>query len=105
MGEEDRDLVDFAVQEFLQGELRDFLRLGKRRRVLQRKIRQQLAARSDDKLAGFSTRRDVERLVRIELDRFAKKIGIERAGQALVGAEHDDQFLLHLTLLEERMQL
>ena len=74
-------------------------------RVFQFEISQHVAAGAGEELTRLAAGDDIARFVRIEIRRLAQEIRIQRAGQALVGADDDDQFLLHFADLEERMQL
>src|ERR1043165_2603924 len=95
----------FAGEEFLDGKFRNLLRVGKRWRVFERKIGEQFATRPDDKLPRLRARGHVDRLFPCELNRFAKQVCVQRAGEALVGAENNYELLLHLAHLEQWMQL
>src|SRR4051794_1685057 len=101
MREEHRDFVDLEGEELLDSEARYLFCFGERRSVLERKIREQPAPGSNDELSRFASGRDVECFVSLEFDRLPKQIRVERPGQSLVGAQHDNQLVLYLTLLEE----
>ena len=100
------NLVDFAAEKFLDAELarsplfrrNDGASFSSKSASISRRVRARnwRALRPDD---------DVDRLVRIEIGRLAQQIRIQRAGQSLVGADDDHQFLLHFADLEKRMQL
>jgi len=65
----------------------------KARRVLQLEIGQQLALCSRDELTRFFPGDHKRRFRLIEICRFAKKIGVERACKSLVRADNQDQLL------------
>src|SRR5438132_8269613 len=104
MGEEDGNLVDFAVKEFLRAKFRDRFGFDKRRRVFQLEIGQQLALGARDELPRFSPGDHKCRLGRVKVRRLSKKIRVQRSGQSVVGSDDPDELFFHIPDFKKRMQ-
>ena len=104
MGVKHRHLVDFAAEEFLDAKFRDRLGLQNRRRILQLEIGQQFPLGPRDKLPRLPSGGHEDRLLDRKITGLAHQVGVQRAGQALVGADDQHQFLLHRSHLQQRMQ-
>ena len=103
IGEDDVHRVDLTAEEELLRELGDRPGLGELGRILVGELRDQVPLQARHPLGGLATGHDVRGVRRRGLRGLAQEVGVERAAEALVGADDDQRPLPHLAPFGERV--
>ena len=72
-------------------------------RILESEVGRQISLGASNKLHRFSTHHGVFRLFPVDLGEFSEKVRVQRAAQAFVGREDQDQLSLNRTNRQKLM--